>query len=128
MLYFLRCARSSVSAYCPSSYNNQFTILLWNFKNPEETREQEEAWSEKNLAFAPRQRLSTHHFYCKRNFGKQKIKFLAYPTLSSNFVPCSFWVFGALKRKLCNRRFELGVEFVTTINHFFQNLPPEEFH
>ncbi len=39
-----------------------------------------------------------------------------------------FLVFGALKRELHNRHFESDVELVTAINHFFQDLLPEEFH
>ncbi len=45
MLILFLTRKSSLSAYCPSSNNNQCAVLLQNFKNPEETREQEEVWS-----------------------------------------------------------------------------------
>ncbi len=47
---------------------------------------------------------------------------------SADFGLYDFWVFGVLKRELRNKHFESDVELVTAINHFFQDLPPEEFH
>ncbi len=106
---------------------NALYLLLRNFKNPEETREQEEAWSEKNLPFTP-QLWAIHCFHCQRIFGKGKIEVLTHPAYNTNLVPCDFWGFGALKWELRKRYFELDVKLVTAVNCFFQNLPPEEFH
>ncbi len=61
--FVLWCVRSSLSAYCPSSYDNSCTVLLRSFKNLEETCEQDEAWSENNLAFTPQQCYTTHYFH-----------------------------------------------------------------
>ncbi len=51
----------------------------------------------------------------------------AHRTYSADLASCGFWVFGILKRELCNRHFQSDVEFVTAVNRFFQNLPTKEF-
>ncbi len=50
MLIFFFNARGAIyqHTYCPSPYDNQYTVLLQSFKNHEETCNQEEALSEKN--------------------------------------------------------------------------------
>ncbi len=101
---------------------------MWGFKNSEETREQEEARFENNLAFDPQQRQA-HTASTVRSFlEKGNIEVLAHSMYSTDLISCTFWVFGTLKWERCNRHFESDVKSVTPINRFFQDLPPEELH
>ncbi len=98
------------------------------FKNPEETREQEEA-DLKKIWLLHHNNAKPHTASILREFlEKGKIEVLAHTTHSPDLARCDFWVFRALKWESCNRHFESDIKLVTAVNHLFQDLPAEEFY
>ncbi len=92
--FVLWCMRSSLSAYRPSSYDNQCAILLRSFKNSEDTHKQEEVWSE-NSWLLPYTKAKLHTAFIVKEFlEKLKIEVFIHREYKTDLAPydfCLFW-------------------------------------
>jgi hypothetical protein len=63
----------------------------------------------------------------QQDFDRLGIARLPHPPYSPDLVPCDFWLFGTLKRKLEGSMFEDQIEVLLAVNIIFSTIPREGF-
>ncbi len=111
--FVLRCTRSSLSAYCPLSYNNQcadYCEVLRTLKRHVNKKRPDL----KKIWLCRYDNTKPHTASIVREFlEKGKIEVLMHPVYGPDLAPCNSSVFGTLKRELHNRHLKSDFELVT---------------